>query len=300
MNSSSLISSIASRSVPSPHKVVMEHRYGKDPIMYPMQSLSYILSHRQLWGVIIRIACIGIMISIIVLVVLLATALKPQAQAINADLVWWAWLIAVFLVLFEAGIISVLLMSVSQSKAQTDAFVTTMKLEGVWREDMIAQSIAKDLNPIKKAFIVRLLTLPIQIIPFIGGGLFAAINATFIGWDHMDRYFDAIKLSSKLQRVEIFGEELSDCRALCNSSTYDIDNEYARFGFFCGLFESTPLVGWVLVPVTNAIAAALWACDIEKSGGLLCLREQAKAEREVNSDSSLQETNNNVEQYNTV
>ena len=292
MNSSSLMRS----GVPSPHKVVMKHRYGKDPIFYPLRALGYTLSHRELWVAIMRRACLGMMISIIVLVILLATALKPQAQAINADLTWWAWLIAVFLVLFEAGIVSVLLLSVSQSKAQTNAFVTTMKLEGVWREDMIAQSIAKDLNPMKKAFIVRILTLPIQIIPFIGGGLYAAINSTFIGWDHMDRYFDAIQLSSKLQRVEIFGKELSDCRALCSPSTYDVDNEYARFGFFCGLVESTPVLGWVLLPVTNAIAAALWACDIEKSGGLLCLREEGEGKE--NQESS--QGTNHVKQYNTV
>jgi len=217
-------------------------------------------------------------VSIIILVILLLTALQPQAQAISSNLEWWAWLIAVFLVLFEAGIISVVLMSVSQSKAQTKVFTATMKLEGVWREDMMEQSMAKDLNPMKKAFIVRILTLPLQIIPFIGGALYSAINATFIGWDHMDRYFDAIQLSPKLQRVEIFGHELSDCRALCNPATYDLDNDIARFGFFCGIVESAPIIGFVLGPVTNAIAAALFACDIEHSGGLLCLRDEAQDE----------------------
>jgi len=188
-------------------------------------------------------------------------------------------------VLFEAGIISVLLMSVSQSKAQTKVFTATMKLEGVWREDMIEQSMAKDLNPMKKAFIVRILTLPLQIIPFIGGAMYSAINATFIGWDHMDRYFDAIQLSPKLQRVEIFGHELSDCRALCNPATYDLDNDIARFGFFCGIVESAPIIGFVLGPVTNAIAAALFACDIEHSGGLLCLREEEAQDEETNQAS---------------
>lgn len=279
-----------SSSVPSLHKAVMKHRYGKDPMFYPLQALSYALSHRELFWVILQIACVGITISIIVLVILLATALLPQATAISSNLEWWAWLIAVFLVLFEAGIVSVVLMSVSQSKAQTTVFTATMKIEGVWREDMIEQSIAKDLNPMKKAFIVRILTFPLQIIPFIGGALYSAINATFIGWDHMDRYFDAIQLPSNLQRVEIFGQELSDCRALCYPSTYDLDNDIARFGFFCGIIESTPIIGWVIGPITNAIAAALFACDIEKSGGLLCLRggegkdEEAEEGQESNPE----------------
>jgi len=264
----------------------MKHRYGKDPIFYPLRALSYALSHRELLWVILQIACVGITISIIVLVILLATALLPQAAAISSNLEWWAWLIAVFLVLFEAGIVSVVLMSVSQSKAQTTVFTATMKIEGVWREDMIEQSIAKDLNPMKKAFIVRILTFPLQIIPFIGGALYSAINATFIGWDHMDRYFDAIQLPSNLQRVEIFGQELSDCRALCYPSTYDLDNDIARFGFFCGIIESAPIIGWVLGPITNAIAAALYACDIENSGGLLCLREEGKDEENKVSHSA--------------
>jgi len=279
------MNSLISKGTPSLHKAVMKHRYGKDPIFYPLRALSYALSHRELFWTVLKVACVGITVSIIILVILLLTALQPQAQAISSNLEWWAWLIAVFLVLFEAGIISVVLMSVSQSKAQTKVFTATMKIEGVWREDMIEQSMAKDLNPMKKAFIVRILTLPLQIIPFIGGALYSAINATFIGWDHMDRYFDAIQLSPKLQRVEIFGHELSDCRALCNPATYDLDNDIARFGFFCGIVESAPIIGFVLGPVTNAIAAALFACDIEHSGGLMCLREEEAQDEETNQAS---------------
>lgn len=295
------MNSLISRSAPSPHKLVMKHRYGKDPIFYPLRALSYALSHRELFWTILKVACVGITVSIIVLVVLLATVLKPQAQAISANQEWWAWLIAVFLVLFEAGIVSILLMAVAQSKSQTVVFTATMKIEKVWREGMIEQSIAKDLNPMKKAFIVRVLTLPLQIIPFIGGAVYSAINATFIGWDHMDRYFDAIQLSPKLQRIEIFGDELSDCRALCNPATYDIDNDIARFGFFCGIIESAPVIGWVLGPITNAIAAALYAVDIERSGGLMCLREEPKDE-EINQESrgpldALRETGERVIQY---
>lgn len=39
-----------------------------------------------------------------------------------------------------------------------------------------------------------------------------------------------------------------------------------------GFLESLPIVGWVLFPLTNAVAAALFACDIERSGGPVCLR----------------------------
>ena len=164
-------------------------------------------------------------------------------------------------------------MIASQSKAQTKSFVETMRLEGYWKEnEMTPQSTIKDLNLIKKAFIVRMITMPLQVVPFVGGVFYSAINATFTGWDYMDRYFDAIHLSSRLQRVEVFGEDRSDCLALCHPSTYDADNDYARFGFMCGFMESIPIVGWVVFPITNAVAAALFACDIEKMGGPAALR----------------------------
>jgi hypothetical protein len=44
-------------------------------------------------------------------------------------------------------------------------------------------------------------------------------------------------------------------------------NAYARFGFMCAFLEATPIVGTAIFPLTNAVAAALFACDIESCGG---------------------------------
>lgn len=137
---------------------------------------------------------------------------------------------------------------------------------------MIQQSILKDFNLCNKSLWVRIVTLPLQIIPFVGGALYSAIHATFTGWDYMDRYFDAIQLPVHHQRNEIFGQNCSDCMALFSPSTYDIDNDYARFGFICSYLEGVPLVGWTVFPLTNAVGSALFACDIERSGGPVCLR----------------------------
>lgn len=76
-----------------------------------------------------------------------------------------------------------------------------------------------------------------------------------------------------LNEWKFFGDENSAKSALFCSSTYDINNDYARFGFSCGLLESIPIVGSVVFLLTNAIAAALFACDIERGGGPLCLRK---------------------------
>ena len=102
---------------------------GYDPIRYPIKAFFYTLNHpKRLLPVVIRIACIGCILSTVILIVLLATTLKPQAELISSELQWWAWLIAVFIVLLEAAICSVLIMVVSQSKAQTVLFTETMRM----------------------------------------------------------------------------------------------------------------------------------------------------------------------------
>lgn len=255
-----------------PSSILRVHTYGHDPIRYPIKALAYTLSHPSLWSIVLRVACMGCTLAVIVLGLLFVSALKPQAELISSNLPWWAWLIAVLLVLLESAISVGFLMVVTQSKAQTKLFVATMKSEGQWKDEMIAQSVIKDMNLVKKAMCVRFLTFPIQVIPVAGGAIYSAINATFTGWDYMDRYFDATKVPATLQRMEVFGEDISDCSALFHRSTYSTNNEYARFGFMVGFLETIPIVGFAVFPPTNAVAAALFASDIEKSGGPVCSR----------------------------
>ena len=169
--------------------------------------------------------------------------------------------------------LSVLVLRAAQSRAQTGLFVAVMKMEGAWRSGMAEQSVLRDLVPAKRAFsfLVRLLTVPLQIVPFAGGPAYSVVNGTFVGWDYMDRYFDCLRMTSRQQRVEVFGEDRSDCSALFRSSTYSRENEYCRFGFACSLLETLPVVGLSVFPLTNAVASALWASDIEKRGGLASL-----------------------------
>ena len=244
-----------------------KHRYGHDPSHYPLKSLRYVTTHPSLWKRVFCVAVVGIITAIVCLILLLVFALKPQAMAFGGG-EWWSWLLAVLAVLLEAAVLAALLVAVSQSKAQTEIFTETMRLEGCWDESrMKKQSLIKDFNVMKKNYIVRIITFPLNLIPFAGAALYSAINATFIGWDYMDRYFDAIKLKGRLQRIEVLGEDRSDCAALFHRSTYDDDNLYARFGFIVAFLEATPIIGSVFFPLTNACAAALFACDIEKAGG---------------------------------
>ena len=249
-----------------------DHRYGQDPTNYPINGITYILKSPKLLFKILCAACLGFVLSLIVLILLLVFALKPQAEVFGG-LQWWSWVLAVLAVLLEAAILSSSLLVLGQSKIQREVFVFTMRAEGRWREDTMKKpSTLKDLNLVKRAFWVRIVTSPLNLIPVAGNFLYSALNATFIGWDYMDRYFDAIHMDDRSQRTEVFGEDRSDCSSVFHQSTYNSDNDFARFGFVCSLLESVPVAGSALFPLTNACAAALFACDIEAKGGPISMR----------------------------
>ena len=73
---------------------------AKDPIRYPVEAAAYIARHPSLWAQVARSACCGLVDSSAVLAALLA--LRPQASLVDPSgggPAWWAWLVAVFLVL---------------------------------------------------------------------------------------------------------------------------------------------------------------------------------------------------------
>ena len=110
-------------------------------------------------------AVVGIITAVVCLILLLVFALKPQAMAFGGG-EWWSWLLAVLAVLLEAAVLAALPVSVSQSKAQTEIFTETMRLEGCWDESrMKKQSLIKDFNVMKKNYIVRIITFPLNLIP---------------------------------------------------------------------------------------------------------------------------------------
>lgn len=259
-------------------------RYGHDPSHYPFKAAFFILRNSILWKKVFCVALCGLTTAFVCIFLLFIFTLKLQAEFIGdlsgTDLtVWWVWLLAVLAVLFEAAILTIPLLYITQSKCQTEIFVTTMRIKNKWNEnEMKKQSMISEMNIFcKKMYVIRIITAPMCFIPIFGGALYSCINAAFVGWDYMDMYFDAIDLSRKLQLREVFGDEVSSaCSALCKRSTYDDDNEYARFGFIVCFFETLPIVGGTVFPLINACAAALFACDIEESGGPSCLPMKSK------------------------
>jgi len=232
---------VKSTKLPAVSRVVStsKFRYGHDPSHYTFKAIFFILRNTLLWKKIFSVALCGLTTAFISIFLLIVFTLKPQAELIGDLSEWWVWLLAFLLVLFEAAIVTIPLLFITQSKCQTEIFVTTMRIKNKWRDnEMGKQSLISEMNIFcKKCIFVRMITSPLCFIPIFGGALYSCVNATFIGWDYMDMYFDAIDLPRYMQLKEVFGDEVSSAySALCKRSTYDDDNEYARFGFIVGFF----------------------------------------------------------------
>jgi len=215
------------------------------------------------------------MTSILCFILLFIFTLNPQADLFGGG-EWWSYILAIFAILFEAAIITGILLLITQSKCQTEIFATTMKLKNKWRHGVMnKQSIITEMNICckQRGACLRIITFPFVFIPILGGSIYSFINATFIGWDYMDMYFDSINLPIDLQKKEIFGDTRSSIAAICQRSTYDLSKEYTRFGFIVSFLETIPIVGGTIFPLVNACACALFACDIEDAGGLSGINE---------------------------
>mmetsp|Transcript_3876 Transcript_3876/g.7593 ORF Transcript_3876/g.7593 Transcript_3876/m.7593 type:complete len:98 (+) Transcript_3876:522-815(+) len=78
-------------------------------------------------------------------------------------------------------------------------FTETMRLEGCWDESrMKKQSLGKDFQFMKKNFFVRLITYPLNLIPFAGAALYSAINGTYFRNIYHRVYFCGADCSSML------------------------------------------------------------------------------------------------------
>ena len=233
---------------------------GHDPATYPVKAIHYVLAHPTLWKPIIKAACWSTAITFLVWILFMAFAWKPQSLLIGTE--WWSWALGFLLVLSETAVVAFLLLLVSQARAQSEIFVLTMQLENKWNQEKMH---SRPFHIYKTALVVRILTYPLNVFPFVGNALYSLINSTFMAWDYMDLYFYALGMDRSMQRLELLGK--ANRSAVLQPSTYSDSNPYTRFGFVCAFLETVPLVGWTVFPLTNACATALFACDIEDCGG---------------------------------
>ena len=273
------------------------------PWQYPLYGVIYLFTSPSMICSVICAITFGLIIATTSLIILFVFTLQTQAEALtfgttqdddddengNTTTTWWSYMLAIFAVLFEATLITILLLKVVHTKSQKKIFVTTMKQENTWRDiidypngnHMIEPGGIELFGCFKLSFIVSLITFPLHIfLPLVGTIVHSLLNSRLAAWELMDMYFVAINMDYKQQRNEIRSSGIVGASTDTTSKArmcgcLDISSKYVQFGFVCGLLESIPIIGPTLFPLTNACGAALWSADMEKQyGGPTSLQQQ--------------------------
>lgn len=228
---------------------------------YPLIAVGYLIASPSLVCNTVCTVLWGILISITILIVLFVTTLYEQAQLLGGGR-WWSWIFAVFLVLLEATVLTLIVLKVSHVKSQKRIFVETMKLENTWDASRMIEP-GPDIpcsGCCSFSTILQIITYPLHVfIPILGTFVFSFLNGKFAGLDWMNLY------STVLGGFTVEEFELAAGVAKSSSSScFEFSNPYTQFGFVCQLLESIPIAGPSFFVLSNACATALWASDVER------------------------------------
>lgn len=183
---------------------------------FPIAGFFYLLTSPSLWGSVCCVILFGVMVSLTITLLLFIFTLDNHAEWFGGS-EWWSWLLAVLAVLVESLFLTLIVLKISHTKCQVKLFVATMKKKGKWDESrMVQPSIVPGLCKLR--FFIRLITLPLNLIPVAGNLVFAFINAPFEAKEAMDMYFDAIGLDEHQRWIEIYGSPRQACGDMYSSS----------------------------------------------------------------------------------
>ena len=250
------------------------------PWQYPTYGMIYLFTSPSMICSVFCAVMLGLIIATTSLIVLFALTLRAQAEAFafgrdseegEDGTTWWSLMLAVFAVLFEATLITLLLLKLVHGKSQKKIFVKTMKMENQWRDatehpdnHMTEPGGLELCGCVKLSFIIGLLTYPLNfLVPLLGTVVYSLLNSRLASWELMDMYFNAIRMTYEQQREEIKTSGMSGGYCAC----FDVSSRYVQFGFVCNVLESIPIVGPSIFPLSNACATALWASDMERQYG---------------------------------
>ena len=282
---------------------------GSTAFHYPILGLVYLLTSPSMVCSVICAIIVGITIAITALLLLLTMTLQSQSRGIahmfgggvvgrddvddvddessaaTTTTTWWSYVIALFAVLFETTLLTVLLLKVIHGKSQKKIFVQTMKLQQQWNQGAMVEPSGIDIiNCCKLSFIISLLTFPLHIVfPLVGTVVYALLNGRLTGWEYMDMYFHAIHMNGVEQRREVLRGSSSSLSISCLNI---YSNPYTQFGFICGLLESIPIFGPSIFPLSNACGAALYACELERRRRCRTFDSSVAGEEKPSSSSS--------------
>ncbi|KAI8842121.1 hypothetical protein BC829DRAFT_401696 [Chytridium lagenaria] len=260
---------------PSPYLPQIPDRPPANPSIYPIRGILYLFSHPQLWRQVIC-SLLGIVFAGLVITILLfVLALRPQANAFiyafrnsSTNLEWLAWVLAVFLTLFESvfGVVIVAAsfsLAVLRIRGHGDIISPVLHRHCLLRWHRL--TVADTYRNLQSIFMA--ITLPVNAVPIIGTILYIAMNGYWRGSSYHILYLAmrGLKFKDSLQFFR-------DRRA-----------SYTSFGATAMALEAIPVLNCFFV-FTNVIGAALWACDMEDE--IKAAMAKAALEEAVNESSA--------------
>lgn len=223
---------------------------------YALHGIGYFFTHPKFWAVAICPLLLTIVFAIVSVVVLFATALHPQADALDDAGVpaVLAWLLAIILVVLEIFVATLIYSLVVLPCYMDKVFELVMIDKGygdlVVNEDNHSSCCCSCLLSCRVSVCLRLmlliLTLPLNLIPIIGTFIYLWLNGALLAWEYHLYYF------------ELKGYRYSDQKAMVDERKA----QYSSFGMQALFLEMIPGVGPLFL-FTNTVGAALFAADIE-------------------------------------
>jgi len=228
---------------------------------YPVRGLALFLCCLQpeLWGIALcpMILCLSFVLLFGTLLVVLT--LGPQTMLLVGVCGPFAPIVAVILVLIELVMVVQLLVTICLTRAQDAIFdavhaanspLRTLSGGPVPADEIQANHswMTAIMFSLWRLFIM-FIALPLNLIPFVGTVLYAALCGYYLAWDLHSTWM------SSSQNLGSFESQKEWCRQR--------QGQYVAFGGVCQLLEFVPVVN-VLCFFSNAAGAALWAAHLDE------------------------------------
>ncbi len=193
-----------------------------------------------------------IVVALISVIVLFAAGLYPQAYGLEkAGLpATWAWIVAILLVLVEISLITIIYALTCTPCFMDAIFEKVLKNRG--HGDLLENtaghaSCCRCCNACcRVSVILRIATLPLNLIPILGTILYVWINGTLSSWELHLPYFSMKGYDYGLQKQIVANNKWS----------------YSSFGMQVAFLSLIPGFGFFFL-FTNSVGAALFASDLE-------------------------------------
>jgi uncharacterized protein involved in cysteine biosynthesis len=229
--------------------------------MLPLYAIVYFYTRPEMWAFVCCFFCLQIVILLFAIFLLFGTYViqfqfVTNLMGVSSDdpFLFLLFLIGVFLMIcVEIVIVFVILFFALAKPIMMDWL-----LEVVLRDHRVpwnpsgrhcCTNIVRLLFFTVLLLVVMVVTLPLNFIPILGTVLWCIANGFFVAWDLIDVYFDLKKVTFSEASRFAFSHYL----------------EFTCFGTMCLLVTLIPVIG-IFFSVTDFIAAALWAVELEKSG----------------------------------